>query len=101
MDNTFLVDIDYLETEHGIFTSNKYLGLNAQEVYDKWLYDKENPQPQPPTLEEVVKEQQCNISILEKENEQLKQINSEQDNLLVDSAYKIALLELTTGLGGM
>lgn len=37
------------------------------------------------------------ISILEAEKEALKQINSEQDNLIVDNAYKIAMLEL----GGM
>lgn len=45
---------DCIETPHGIFTSNTYLGLTAQEVYEKWLYDKENPQPVKPTLEEEV-----------------------------------------------
>ena len=45
---------DWIETPHGIFTSNIYLGLTAQEVYEKWLYDKENPQPVKPTLEEEV-----------------------------------------------
>ena len=45
---------DWIETPYGIFTSNIHLGLTAQEVYEKWLYDKENPQPVKPTLEEEV-----------------------------------------------
>ena len=45
---------DWIETPHGIFTSNIHLGLTAQEVYEKWLYYKENPQPVKPTLEEEV-----------------------------------------------
>ena len=51
-----LKEIQYeeIQTEHGIFTSNIHLGLTAQEVYEKWLYDKENPQPVKPTLEEEV-----------------------------------------------
>ena len=45
---------DWIETPYGMFTSNEYLGLTAQEVYEKWLHDKENPQPIKPTLEEEV-----------------------------------------------
>ena len=45
---------DWIETPYGIFTSNEHLGLTAQEVYEKWLCDKENPQPVKPTLEEEV-----------------------------------------------
>ena len=48
------IQYEEIQTEHGIFTSNIYLGLTAQEVYEKWLYDKENPQPVKPTLEEEV-----------------------------------------------
>lgn len=48
------VQYEEIQTEHGIFTSNTYLGLTAQEVYEKWLHDKENPQPVKPTLEEEV-----------------------------------------------
>ena len=48
------VQYEEIQTEHGIFTSNTHLGLTAQEVYEKWLYDKENPQPVKPTLEEEV-----------------------------------------------
>ena len=54
--NNNVKEIQYeeIQTEHGIFTSNTHLGLTAQEVYEKWLYDKENPQPFKPTLEEEV-----------------------------------------------
>ena len=48
------IQYEEIQTEHGIFTSNIYLGLTAQEVYEKWLYDKENPQPVKSTLEEEV-----------------------------------------------
>ena len=48
------IQYEEIQTEHGIFTSNIHLGLTAQEVYEKWLYDKENPQPVKPTLEEEV-----------------------------------------------
>lgn len=61
------VKYEEIQTEHGIFTSNIYLGLTAQEVYEKWLYDKENPQPVKSTLEEEV-------GLLKKEISQL-QIN--------------------------
>ena len=49
-----MIQYEELQTEHGIFTSNTYLGLTAQEVYENWLHDKENPQPVKPTLEEEV-----------------------------------------------
>ena len=61
------IQYEEIQTEHGIFTSNIYLGLTAQEVYEKWLYDKENPQPVKSTLEEEV-------GLLKKEISQL-QIN--------------------------
>ena len=55
-----------IQTPHGIFTSNIHLGLTAQEVYEKWLYDKENPSEPVPTLEEVVK-------TLQEENQALRE----------------------------
>ena len=55
-----------IHTEHGIFTSNTHLGLTAQEVYEKWLYDKENPKPIQPTLEEIV-------AMLQEENQLLRE----------------------------
>ena len=55
-----------LKTPQGIFTSNEYLGLTAQEVYEKWLYDKENPSEPVPTIEELVK-------TLQEENKELKE----------------------------
>ena len=69
MNNTLLVkevNDEEISTKHGIFTSNTYLGLTAQEVYEKWLCDKENPSEPVPTIEEVVK-------TLQEENKSLKE----------------------------
>ena len=60
------VQYEEIQTEHGIFTSNIHLGLTAQEVYEKWLYDKENPSEPVPTIEELVK-------TLQEENQALKE----------------------------
>ena len=60
------IQYEEIQTPHGIFTSNIYLGLTAQEVYEKWLYDLENPSEPVPTLEEVVK-------TLQEENQALKE----------------------------
>ena len=60
------VQYEEIQTEHGIFTSNEHLGLTAQEVYEKWLYDKENPSEPVPTIEELVK-------TLQEENQALKE----------------------------
>ena len=60
------IEYEEIQTPHGIFTSNTYLGLTAQEVYEKWLYDKENPSEPVPTLEELVK-------TLQEENQALKE----------------------------
>ena len=68
MTNNKVKEIEYeeIQTPHGIFTSNTHLGLTAQEVYDKWLYDKENPKPVELTLEEKV-------LVLQEENQLLKE----------------------------
>ena len=65
---TLIKNVEYeeIQTEHGIFTSNEHLGLTAQEVYEKWLYDKENPSEPVPTIEELVK-------TLQEENQALKE----------------------------
>ena len=60
------IQYEEIQTPHGIFTSNIYLGLTAQEVYEKWLYDKENPSEPVPTIEELVK-------TLQEENQALKE----------------------------
>ena len=60
------VQYEEMQTEHGMFTSNIHLGLTAQEVYEKWLYDKENPSEPVPTLEELVK-------TLQEENQALRE----------------------------
>ena len=60
------IQYEEIQTPHGIFTSNTYLGLTAQEVYEKWLYDKENPSDPVPTIEELVK-------TLQEENQALRE----------------------------
>ena len=30
------IKYEEIQTPHGVFTSNEYLGLTAQEVYEKW-----------------------------------------------------------------
>ena len=67
------IQYEEIQTEHGIFTSNEYLGLTAQEVYEKWLYDKENPSEPIPTLEELVKLQDEKILTLQEENKTLRE----------------------------
>lgn len=44
--------MDKINTEHGIFTANKELGLTAEEVYQKWLENRDKPQP--PTRDERI-----------------------------------------------
>lgn len=69
MENIILpkeIEYEEIQTPYGVFTSNTYLGLTAQEVYEKWLYDKENPSEPVPTIEEVVK-------TLQEENKALKE----------------------------
>ena len=63
---------DWIETQHGIFTSNTHLGLTAQEVYEKWLYDKENPSEPVPTIEELVKTLQEENQVLKEELTQIQ-----------------------------
>ena len=38
-----IIQYEEIQTEHGIFTSNEYLGLTAQEVYEQWLATKDTP----------------------------------------------------------
>lgn len=85
------VEYEEIQTEHGIFTSNTHLGLTAQEVYEKWLYDRENPQPIEPTLEEQVE-------ILQEENKNLK-IEQEQQNeeILVNMLANTEMFEMILG----
>lgn len=60
------IQYEEIQTEHGIFASNAHLGLTAQEVYEKWLYDKENPSEPVPTIDELVK-------TLQEENKSLRE----------------------------
>lgn len=44
-----------------------------------------------------LEESEKKISILEEENKKLKEVTKDQDNLLVDNAYKITILEMNLG----
>lgn len=54
-----------------------------------------------PIFEDIPKSEieilESKISILEKENKKLKEVTKEQDNLLVDNAYKITMLQMNLG----
>lgn len=41
-----------IETDHGIFTNNEVRGQTAEEVYQKWLENRNKPQP--PTRDERI-----------------------------------------------
>lgn len=76
-------EIEYLETPHGLFTSNPVTGQTAQEVYDEYLYSLEHPQPVPPTIEE-------RITALEAENATLKEYIKS-----VEEGSKNGIVEIT------
>lgn len=71
MDNIKELTYEEIKTEHGVFSTHFEMGLTAQEYYEWWLNQLENPTPAPPTLEEVVEQQANKISILEQENANL------------------------------
>ena len=79
------IQYEEINTPHGIFTSNTHLGLTAQEVYEKWLYDKENPKPVKLSLEEE-------INLIKEENEMLR----EQMLILVENQRAILNGDLET-----
>lgn len=70
----------WIETPHGIFTPNTEQDLDAYGVYEKWLYDKENPKPIQPTLEEQIK-------LLQEENKALNERLNEYE-IMMTSMYK-------------
>lgn len=82
----------WIETPKGIFTPNDEQGLDAYEVYEKWLYDKENPKPIKPTLEKQVE-------LLQEENKKLK-IEQEQQNeeILVNMLANTEMFEMVLGM---
>lgn len=82
----------WIETPKGIFTPNDEQGLDAYEVYEKWLYDKENPKPIEPTLEKQVE-------LLQEENKKLK-IEQEQQNeeILVSMLANTEMFEMVLGM---
>ena len=77
------VQYEEINTPHGIFTSNTYLGLTAQEVYEKWLYNLENPSQPAPTVEELVEEQNNKILALQEELIQIQTSIASLTSLIV------------------
>ena len=55
--------MDKINTEHGIFTANKELGLTAEEVYQKWLENKDRP-PKPSTKERLEALEQAMLDLI-------------------------------------
>lgn len=41
--------METLQTEHGVFTNNEATSQSAQQVYDEWLINKNNPPVPPPS----------------------------------------------------
>lgn len=54
--------MEQLQTEHGIFTNNEITGQTAQEVYQEWLSNRDNPL-QPPTEIELLGQQNTDLEI--------------------------------------
>jgi len=57
--------MERLNTEHGIFTNNELTGKTAQEVYQGWLEERDNPKPTPPTIEYRVTNTEIDVIALE------------------------------------
>lgn len=72
--------MDRLETEHGIFTSNHVNGESAEEVYAKWLANKDNKIDSSPvkTNEDLTKE-----------NMQLKTALADTQDLLIELSNQV------------
>ena len=56
--------MEYLKTEHGVFTNNEFTGQTAEEVYEEWLNGKVAP------IENITIEEQ--LEQLKIENAKLK-----------------------------
>lgn len=78
---------------------NLDMNLTCEQVAQEYLriQEEQNNKQQDEALS--LEEQAKKISTLEAENKKLNEINQEQDQLLVDNAYKITLLEMN--MGGM
>ena len=65
------MEMQMLETEHGIFTSNEKTGETAEEVYARYLASKDNPLEPPKTNEELQEEIKVLKSQLDEIHERL------------------------------
>lgn len=76
--------MEYLETEHGIFTNNVELGLSAKEVYAKWLFDRIHPKPTEKSIREMI--------------EELNVLGNKYDSLFLDLSLQITMLEMKNNI---
>ncbi|CCL85480.1 hypothetical protein KLK96_13740 [Clostridioides difficile] len=83
IDNYFITDDKKLFTP---VIKNGKLIKTGEQVYNEWLELQNNPPKSEPSIEEINEDK---ITILIENQKQ-------QDSLLVDNAYRIAMLELNT-----
>ncbi|PBF67449.1 hypothetical protein BGT99_12380 [Clostridioides difficile] len=83
IDNYFITDDKKLFTP---VIKNGILIKTGEQVYNEWLELQNNPPKSEPSIEEINEDK---ITILIENQKQ-------QDSLLVDNAYRIAMLELNT-----
>lgn len=67
--------VERLETEYGVFTNNIESNQTAQEVYEEWLANKDNPPL--PTLEEQLAEKDAQILKLKEEQFKTQQMTTQ------------------------
>lgn len=90
--------IELVQYEYGEYprlslnSTGCFFDLDKQELI--FTYDSLPEEPQEPDRVDLLEDK---ISILIEENEQLKEVTKEQDKLLVDNTYKIAMLEMNSG----
>lgn len=90
--------IGLLQFEYGEYpklsqgSTGVIVNLETKELI--FSYEELPQEPVEPTEIEIIQEK---ISILEAENKELKSITKDQDQLLIDNAYKITMLEMTLG----
>lgn len=75
-----------IETPHGVFTDNEYTQETAQQVYERWLADRENPKPQQPNKMEVLEQEN---KLLRAQVEALTAEGEFRDELIAEMAMLV------------
>lgn len=76
---------------------NLDLNISNEQVCELYLGILKQQQEETKNERLSLEEATNKISTLEAENKQLKEVTKEQDDLLVDNAYKITMLEMNLG----